>query len=67
MIRIWEENRLMSGWSYGQALGPKIKQVLNLRPDPINFAHFSRLFQSQLLTMCRGDDDQHISNEDADG
>ncbi|XP_069994120.1 uncharacterized protein dlt [Penaeus vannamei] len=67
MIRIWEENRLMSGWSYGQALGPKIKQVLNLRPDPINFAHFARLFQSQLLTMCRGDDDQHISNEDADG
>ncbi|XP_042226811.1 codanin-1-like isoform X1 [Homarus americanus] len=67
MIRIWEENHLTSGWSYGQALGARIRHLLSLHPSSSNFAHFARLFQSQLLNMCRGDDDQAHWQQDPDG
>ncbi|XP_042226812.1 codanin-1-like isoform X2 [Homarus americanus] len=66
MIRIWEENHLTSGWSYGQALGARIRHLLSLHPSSSNFAHFARLFQSQLLNMCRGDDDQAHWQQDPD-
>ncbi|KAK7084373.1 Codanin-1 C-terminus [Halocaridina rubra] len=58
IIRMWEENHLTPGWSYSQALGPRIRYMLLLRADPTNFVHFARLFQSQLLTMCHGEDNK---------
>nr|XP_045619038.1 codanin-1-like [Procambarus clarkii] len=66
MLRIWEENHLTCGWSYGQGLGPRIRQLLSLRPNSANFAHFARLFQSQLLNMCQGDNDQSHWQHDAE-
>ncbi|XP_071519956.1 codanin-1 [Panulirus ornatus] len=67
MLRIWEENHLTSGWTFGQAMGSRIRQLLSLRPNSTNFAHFARLFQSQLLTMCRGDDNHSHLQQDPDG
>lgn len=57
----------MPGWSYSHGLGSRIRQLFSLRPDSTNFMHFARLFQSQLLTMCRGDDDQSHLKQDAEG
>ncbi|XP_066940711.1 codanin-1 isoform X1 [Macrobrachium rosenbergii] len=64
IIRIWEENHLTPGWSFSQSLGPRIRHLLAMRVDPTNYAHFARLFQLQLLTMCRGEDVQFDPNQD---
>ncbi|XP_053653434.2 codanin-1 [Cherax quadricarinatus] len=67
MLRIWEENHLTPGWLYAQGLGSRIRQLLSLRPNSANFTHFARLFQSQLLNMCRGDDDESHLQQDSEG
>ncbi|XP_068236414.1 codanin-1 isoform X2 [Palaemon carinicauda] len=64
IIRIWEENHLTPGWSFNQTLGSRVRHLLSMRADPTNYAHFARLFQLQLLTMCRGEDVQFDPNKD---
>lgn len=52
ILRIWENNHLIAGWSFTMSLSGKIKSLLGLSVDPANFIHFSRLFKAQLLTSC---------------
>ncbi|XP_076162125.1 codanin-1 like protein dlt isoform X2 [Ptiloglossa arizonensis] len=52
IFRIWEENHLMSGWTFQRDLGNKIRNMLMLHNDAINYYHFTRLFKSQLLISC---------------
>ncbi|CAL4059416.1 unnamed protein product, partial [Meganyctiphanes norvegica] len=67
VIRAWEENHLAPGWSFTQTLGSRIRALLTLRPGPINYTHFARLFQSQLLVMCKPDDDNtHTTPHDTE-
>ncbi|KAK3867625.1 hypothetical protein Pcinc_026922 [Petrolisthes cinctipes] len=66
MLRIWEGSHLTPGWSFSYALGPRINQMLSFHSTPTNYAHFARLFQSQLLTMCTGDQACPFKQQDAE-
>ncbi|KAK3891200.1 hypothetical protein Pcinc_004914 [Petrolisthes cinctipes] len=66
MIRIWEGSHLTPGWSFSYALSPRINQMLFFHSTPTNYAHFARLFLSQLLTMCTGDQACPIKQQDAE-
>ncbi|KOC68849.1 Codanin-1 [Habropoda laboriosa] len=52
IFRIWEENHSVPGWTFEIALGSKIRTMLTLHNDAINYYHFARLFKSQLLISC---------------
>lgn len=52
ILRIWEENHLVSGWVFQIALGSKIRSMLTLHNDSTNYYHIARLFKSQLLISC---------------
>ncbi|XP_076239408.1 codanin-1 like protein dlt isoform X2 [Calliopsis andreniformis] len=68
IFRIWEENHSVPGWTFQIALGSKIRSMLTLHNDSINYYHFARLFKSQLLISCiqnrqqaEAEDDESIS------
>lgn len=52
IFRIWEKNHSVPGWIFQIALGSKIRTMLTLHNDAINYYHFARLFKSQLLISC---------------
>lgn len=52
ILRIWEINHLQPGWNFSVGLTGKIKSLLYLVTEPINFVHFCRLFKDQLLSTC---------------
>lgn len=52
ILRIWEENHLVPGWVFQIALGGKIRNMLTMHNDCINYYHIARLFKSQLLISC---------------
>ncbi|XP_012235265.2 codanin-1 [Linepithema humile] len=52
ILRIWEENHLVSGWVFQIALGGKIRNMLTMHNDSTNYYHIARLFKSQLLISC---------------
>lgn len=53
ILRIWERNHYLPEWNFGMALSGKIRSLLHLYNDPVNYRHFTRLFKMQLLTTCR--------------
>ncbi|XP_069118288.1 codanin-1-like [Argopecten irradians] len=55
LLREWEANHMSSGWSVAAFLGDKIRTLINCKTELANYVHFARLFQSQLITMCKGD------------
>ncbi|XP_076642378.1 codanin-1 like protein dlt [Halictus rubicundus] len=68
IFRIWEENHSVPGWSFQIALGSKIRSMLTIHNDAINYYHFARLFKSQLLISCvqkmlqlEAEDDESLS------
>ncbi|XP_017885679.1 codanin-1-like [Ceratina calcarata] len=63
IFRIWEENHSVPGWTFQIALGSKIRSMLTLHNDAINYYHFARLFKSQLLISCI-QNRQHAEVED---
>lgn len=52
IFRIWEKNHSVRGWMFQIALGSKIRTMLTLHNDAVNYYHFARLFKSQLLISC---------------
>lgn len=50
ILRIWEMNHLTSGWCFNMALGGKIRALLALHHESVNFMHLARLFKNQLLS-----------------
>ncbi|KAL5008641.1 hypothetical protein ScPMuIL_014222 [Solemya velum] len=67
LIREWEENNMTPGWSVAK-MADRIQDLISYRTELANHLHFARLFQSQLLTMCKGDgsittdgDDENIA------
>ncbi|CAH1977790.1 unnamed protein product [Acanthoscelides obtectus] len=52
ILRIWENNHLSPNWSFSIAFSGKIKSLLSLCSEPINFVHLSRLFKAQLVSNC---------------
>ncbi|XP_032667198.1 codanin-1 isoform X1 [Odontomachus brunneus] len=65
ILRIWEENHLVSGWVFQIALGSKIRSMLTLHNDSTNYYHIARLFKSQLLISCiqNGHQDDMVDDE----
>ena len=68
LIRIWQEHHMTPGWSLIDQEGRRIFELVTQRTKLANHIHFARLFQSQLIQMCKGDnsvkvegDDQHIT------
>nr|CAI5832677.1 unnamed protein product [Callosobruchus analis] len=53
ILRIWENNHLKPNWSFSIALSGKIKSLLSLCCEPINYVHITRLFKAQLISNCR--------------
>ncbi|XP_066596391.1 codanin-1 [Prorops nasuta] len=52
ILRIWEENHSAPGWLFSKALGDRIRNMLTVHNDAINYYHFARLFKSQFLISC---------------
>lgn len=52
ILKIWEDNHLVPGWTFQIALSGKIKTMLMVHSDVSNFTHFARLFKSQMLISC---------------
>ncbi|RXG61400.1 Codanin-1 [Armadillidium vulgare] len=62
VLRLWEDGHLTPGWSFEQCLGNKVKQIFCLHTGLTNLTHLARLFQSQLLTMCKGNQQLRACN-----
>ncbi|XP_070579055.1 codanin-1-like isoform X2 [Ptychodera flava] len=54
LIREWEDNHHKPGWIMKAAMAQKIWQLIHQELKFANCAHFVRLFQSQLMKMCKG-------------
>nr|CAH7739000.1 unnamed protein product [Callosobruchus chinensis] len=52
ILRIWENSHSKPNWSFSLALSGKIKSLLSLCCEPINFVHITRLFKAQLISNC---------------
>ncbi|XP_041351384.1 codanin-1-like [Gigantopelta aegis] len=68
LIREWELKREVPGWSMVSSMANRIHSLVEFQTDLANHLHFARLFQSQLIAMCKGDksikmdgDDEQIS------
>lgn len=53
ILRIWEKFHLTSGWNFNIALGGKIRSLLALHHEGVNYMHLARLFKNQLLSTYR--------------
>ncbi|XP_048340099.1 codanin-1 [Sphaerodactylus townsendi] len=53
LLREWEDNSEKSGWDFERCLGNRIRVMMAHLSAVCNYSHFARLFQKQLLQMCR--------------
>ncbi|NXE15450.1 CDAN1 protein, partial [Lophotis ruficrista] len=54
LLREWEDNHEKTGWDFERVLGNKIKAMMAHLSATCNHSHFARLFQKQLIQMCKG-------------
>ncbi|XP_030415459.1 codanin-1 isoform X2 [Gopherus evgoodei] len=54
LLREWEDNHEKPGWDFERVLGNKIRAMMNHLTAAYNHSHFARLFQKQLIQMCKG-------------
>ncbi|NXN42301.1 CDAN1 protein, partial [Rhinoptilus africanus] len=54
LLREWEDNHEKTGWDFERALGNKIRSMMAHLSATCNHSHFARLFQKQLIQMCKG-------------
>ncbi|KFQ46259.1 Codanin-1, partial [Nestor notabilis] len=52
LLREWEDNHEKTGWV--RVLGNKIRAMMAHLSATCNHSHFARLFQKQLIQMCKG-------------
>ncbi|XP_076359211.1 codanin-1 like protein dlt [Tachypleus tridentatus] len=57
LLRDWEIHHLTPGWTEHEKFRLRVHEIVNLNPNPANYAHLARLIHSQLLTTCFGDVD----------
>ncbi|XP_064623502.1 codanin-1-like [Lineus longissimus] len=55
LLREWEDNHLNPDWSMQEQMTGRIQALVNCGSELTNHIHFARLFQSQLIEMCKGD------------
>uniref|UniRef100_A0A8C3HGK9 Codanin-1 C-terminal domain-containing protein n=1 Tax=Chrysemys picta bellii TaxID=8478 RepID=A0A8C3HGK9_CHRPI len=54
LLREWEDNHEKPGWDFERVLGNRIRAMMNHLTAAYNHSHFARLFQKQLIQMCKG-------------
>ncbi|NXN08355.1 CDAN1 protein, partial [Indicator maculatus] len=54
LLREWEDNHEKNGWDFERVLGSKIRAMMAHLSATCNYSHFARLFQKQLIQMCKG-------------
>ncbi|NXX30391.1 CDAN1 protein, partial [Nicator chloris] len=54
LLREWEDNYEKTGWDFERVLGNKIRAMMAHLSATCNHSHFARLFQKQLIQMCKG-------------
>ncbi|NXS98271.1 CDAN1 protein, partial [Jacana jacana] len=54
LLREWEDNHEKPGWDFERVLGSKIRSMMAHLSATCNHSHFARLFQKQLIQMCKG-------------
>ncbi|NWW52119.1 CDAN1 protein, partial [Pedionomus torquatus] len=54
LLREWEDNHERTGWDFERVLGNKIRSMMAHLSATCNHSHFARLFQKQLIQMCKG-------------
>ncbi|KFO63609.1 Codanin-1, partial [Corvus brachyrhynchos] len=54
LLREWEDNHEKTGWDFERVLGSKIRAMMAHLSATCNHSRFARLFQKQLIQMCKG-------------
>ncbi|XP_061096062.1 codanin-1 isoform X2 [Conger conger] len=54
LLREWEDCHREQGWEFERALGFRVRGMVCQLTTAGNHAHFARLFQKQLVQMCKG-------------
>ncbi|NXD34152.1 CDAN1 protein, partial [Copsychus sechellarum] len=54
LLREWEDNHEKTVWDFERALGNKIRVMMAHLSATCNHSRFARLFQKQLIQMCKG-------------
>ncbi|NXJ77575.1 CDAN1 protein, partial [Trogon melanurus] len=54
LLREWEDNHEKTGWDFERVLGNKVRAMMAHLSATCNHSHFARLFQKQLIQMCKG-------------
>ncbi|KAG7328248.1 hypothetical protein KOW79_008192 [Hemibagrus wyckioides] len=54
LLREWEDYHKEPGWVFEAALGSRIRGMVGQLTGAGNHCHFARLFQKQLVQMCKG-------------
>ncbi|CAD7002781.1 unnamed protein product [Ceratitis capitata] len=49
VLKVWEIQHLNRNWNFSQELAMKIRDIFKQSENPINMAHFAKLFVAQLL------------------
>ncbi|XP_072545683.1 codanin-1 [Salminus brasiliensis] len=54
LLREWEDYHKEPGWEFEVALGNRVRAMVSQLTSAGNHCHFARLFQKQLVQMCKG-------------
>ncbi|KAG9336800.1 hypothetical protein JZ751_003148 [Albula glossodonta] len=54
LLREWEDSHQEPGWDFERVLGSRVRVMTCQLTAAGNHAHFARLFQKQLVQMCKG-------------
>ncbi|XP_069587007.1 codanin-1 isoform X2 [Ranitomeya imitator] len=54
LLREWEDCHEKTDWDFERGLGNKIRTMMVNLSEAWNYRHFARLFQRQLVQMCKG-------------
>ncbi|KAG5857912.1 hypothetical protein ANANG_G00024430 [Anguilla anguilla] len=60
LLREWEDCHRGQGWDFERALGSRVRGMVCQLTAAGNHAHFARLFQKQLVQMCKGPQERLI-------
>ncbi|KAM4690522.1 codanin-1 [Rhinophrynus dorsalis] len=54
VLREWEDSHDKTGWDFERCLGSRIRTMMYNLSVACDHSHFARLFQKQLVQMCKG-------------
>ncbi|RXN10447.1 codanin-1 [Labeo rohita] len=54
LLREWEDSHKEPGWEFEAALGSRVRMMVSQLTAAGSHSHFARLFQKQLIQMCKG-------------